>query len=292
RAPRRRLGRRRPRTTRRFPGRPPPQSRVLPRQAWPPPPARARPCALPSRSPSGLRSSPGQCYSERADEGLGRSPRADIPQKRDTRGSSEIGLAVEALLALSEAVEASDPYTRGHSARVARMAYEVGVRLDCDESQLARLLLGGTLHDIGKLAVRCEILNKPGPLTAEEVREVRAHPEIGARIVALDRGLRAAMPAVLHHHERWDGGGYPTGRAGSAIPLEARILRVVDSYDAMTSDPPYRGALRTDQAAEEVDRCSGTQFDPDIATVFLAALESGALFVTAALSAASTGKHA
>jgi HD-GYP domain-containing protein (c-di-GMP phosphodiesterase class II) len=206
-------------------------------------------------------------------------------------GGSEIGLAMEALLALSEAVEASDPYTRGHSARVARMAYEVGLRLDCDDSQLGRLLLGGTLHDIGKLAVRCEVLNKPGPLTAAELREVRAHPGIGARIVGLDRGLRAAMPAVLHHHERWDGGGYPTGRAGAAIPFEARILGVVDSYDAMTSDRPYRAALRTDQAAEEVDRCSGAQFDPDIAAAFLAAWESGAFFVTAALSAAAANSN-
>jgi HD-GYP domain-containing protein (c-di-GMP phosphodiesterase class II) len=169
------------------------------------------------------------------------------------------------------------------------MAYEVGVRLECDEPQLARLLLGGTLHDIGKLAVRCEVLNKPGPLTAGELREVRAHPEIGARIVALDRGLHAAMPAVLHHHERWDGGGYPTGRAGSAIPLEARILGVVDSYDAMTSDRPYRAALRTDEAVEEVDRCAGSQFDPDIAQAFLDAWESGAFFVTAALRAAANG---
>jgi len=169
------------------------------------------------------------------------------------------------------------------------MAYQVGRRIECDESQLYRLLLGGTLHDIGKLAVRCEVLNKPGPLTAGELREVRAHPEIGARIVSLDRGLRPAMPAVLHHHERWDGGGYPTGRAGSAIPLEARILGVVDSYDAMTSDRPYRAALRTDQAAEEVDRCAGTQFDPEIAHAFLDAWESGAFFVTTALSAAANG---
>jgi HD-GYP domain-containing protein (c-di-GMP phosphodiesterase class II) len=169
------------------------------------------------------------------------------------------------------------------------MAYEVGVRLSCDETQLARLRLGGTLHDIGKLAVRCEVLKKPGPLTAAELQEVRAHPEIGARIVALDRVLRTAMPAVLHHHERWDGGGYPTGRAGSAIPLEARILGVVDSYDAMTSNRPYRKALRSDQAAEEVDRCAGTQFDPDIAHAFLDAWESGIFFVTAALTAAANG---
>jgi HD-GYP domain-containing protein (c-di-GMP phosphodiesterase class II) len=199
---------------------------------------------------------------------------------------------MEALLALTEAVEATDPYTRGHSARVARMACEVGARLDCDEAQLARLVLGGTLHDIGKLAVRCEVLNKRGPLTDDEMREVRTHPEIGARIVALDPALRTAQLAVLHHHERWDGGGYPSGRAGSAIPLEARILGVVDSYDAMTSDRPYRAALRTDQAVEEVDRCSGTQFDPDIAQAFLAAWESGAFFVTAALTAATNGNGA
>jgi HD-GYP domain-containing protein (c-di-GMP phosphodiesterase class II) len=193
---------------------------------------------------------------------------------------------VSALLALSEAVEACDPYTRGHSARVASMAYEVGLRLDCDESELALLRLGGALHDVGKLGVRDEVLNKPGALTADELREVRAHPEIGARMVALDRALRAALPAVLYHHERWDGAGYPSGRAGPAIPLVARILGVVDSYDAMTSDRPYRSARPETQAAEEVDRCTGTQFDPEIAVTFLGAWESGAF--RAARSRAST----
>jgi HD-GYP domain-containing protein (c-di-GMP phosphodiesterase class II) len=171
---------------------------------------------------------------------------------------------VSALLALSEAVENCDPYTRGHSARVARMAYEVGLRLDCDESELTLLRLGGALHDVGKLAVRDEVLSKPGPLTENELREVRAHPEIGARMVSLDRALRSALPAVLYHHERWDGAGYPSGRAGSAIPLVARILGVVDSYDAMTSDRPYRRARPAARAVEEVDRCAGTQFDPEI----------------------------
>ena len=146
---------------------------------------------------------------------------------------------MSALLALSEAVENCDPYTRGHSARVARMAYEVGLRLDCDESELALLTLGGALHDVGKLGVRDEVLNKPGPLTADELREVRAHPEIGARMVA-------------------------------------RILGVVDSYDAMTSDRPYRRARPETRAAEEVERCAGTQFDPEVAEAFLDAWESGA----------------
>ena len=180
-----------------------------------------------------------------------------------------------ALLALSEAVEACDPYTRGHSVRVARMACEVGLRIDCDEPQLALLRLGGMLHDVGKLAVRDAVLHKPGPLTAGELREVRAHPEIGARMVALDRALRGTLPAVLHHHERWDGGGYPSGRAGPSIPLEARILGVVDSYDAMTSNRPYRAALPPERAAEEVERCAGTQFDPEVASAFLSLWESG-----------------
>jgi HD-GYP domain-containing protein (c-di-GMP phosphodiesterase class II) len=167
------------------------------------------------------------------------------------------------------------------------MAYEVGVRFDCDATQLTLLRLGGTLHDVGKLAVRDEVLHKPGPLTPSEVDEVRAHPEIGARMVALDRELRATLPAVLFHHERWDGGGYPTGCSGSAIPLEARILGVVDSYDAMTSNRPYRAALPSARAAEEVDRCAGTQFDPDVAEAFLSLWESGLLAATATLRAAA-----
>jgi HD-GYP domain-containing protein (c-di-GMP phosphodiesterase class II) len=194
---------------------------------------------------------------------------------------------VSTLLVLSEAIEARDPYTRGHSARVARMARAVGARLGCDDGRLALLGMGGALHDIGKLVVPEAILNKPGPLTPEEVAEVRTHPEIGARLVALDRTLRAALPGVLYHHERWDGGGYPSGRAGTEIPLEARILTVADCFDAMTSDRPYREAMPPDQAIEEVDRCAGSQFDPDVAVAFLAAWESGAFGVTAALRAAA-----
>jgi HD-GYP domain-containing protein (c-di-GMP phosphodiesterase class II) len=166
------------------------------------------------------------------------------------------------------------------------MAYEIGLRLDCDEPDLILLRLGGALHDVGKLGVRDAVLNKPGPLTADELCEVRAHPEIGARMVALDQALRAALPAVLYHHERWDGGGYPSGRAGSAIPLVARILGVVDSYDAMTSDRPYRTARTSAVAAEEVDRCAGTQFDPDVAAAFLELWQAGA-FASQALAAAS-----
>jgi HD-GYP domain-containing protein (c-di-GMP phosphodiesterase class II) len=195
---------------------------------------------------------------------------------------------VSALLALSEAIEARDPYTRGHSARVARMAHAVGARLGCDEGRLELLRLGGALHDVGKLVVSEAVLTKPGPLTEDEVAEVRCHPEAGARMVALDRGLRPALPGVLYHHERWDGDGYPTRRAGTEIPLEARILAVVDCFDAMTSDRPYRAALPAEEALAEVDRCRGSQFDPDVALVFLEAWQSGAFGVTAALRAAAS----
>ncbi len=187
---------------------------------------------------------------------------------------------MSALLALSEAIEARDPYTRGHSTRVARMAHAIGLRLGFDEARLAALGLGGALHDVGKLAVSEAILNKPGPLTEAEVEEVRRHPDTGARLVMLDDTLRPAIPGVLHHHERWDGAGYPSGRAGAEIPFEARILAVVDSFDAMTSNRPYRAALPAERAVAEVDRCSGSQFDPDVALAFLEAWESGAIGAT------------
>ena len=167
------------------------------------------------------------------------------------------------------------------------MAHAVGARLGCDDVRLAVLQLGGALHDVGKLAVPQAILNKPGPLTPDELAEVRAHPEIGARMVALDPSLRSALPAVLYHHERWDGAGYPNGKTGAEIPFDARVLAVADCYDAMTSDRPYRAALPAEQAAEEVDRWAGSQFDPDVAVAFLQAWESGAFGVTAALRAAA-----
>jgi HD-GYP domain-containing protein (c-di-GMP phosphodiesterase class II) len=167
------------------------------------------------------------------------------------------------------------------------MAHAVGIRLGCDEARLALLELGGALHDVGKLAISEAILHKPGPLTEAEFEEVRGHPEAGARLVVLDDTLRPATPGVLFHHERWDGAGYPSGRAGAEIPVEARILAVVDSFDAMTSDRPYRAALPAEHAIEEVDRCAGTQFDPDVAIAFLEAWESGAFAAVAALRAAA-----
>jgi putative nucleotidyltransferase with HDIG domain len=194
---------------------------------------------------------------------------------------------VSLLLSLARAVEARDPYSRGHSARVAALAEVIAERLGWDDARREALRLGGAFHDIGKLTVRPAVLRKAGPLSEEERAEVLGHPEAGARMMELVDSLRVAIPAVLNHHERWDGLGYPAGRAREQIPEEARILAVADSFDAMTSHRPYRPAMRPRLALEEVERCAGTQFDPALARLFVEAWESGALQLARALRVAA-----
>jgi putative nucleotidyltransferase with HDIG domain len=173
------------------------------------------------------------------------------------------------LSTLSRAIEARDPYTRGHSARVTTIAEAIARRLGWDEQRLELLHVGGRLHDVGKLGVSEEVLAKPGRLDEQELAQIREHPKLGARILMRVAAFRSALPYVLYHHERWDGRGYPTGRAGEEIPLEARVLAVADAFDAMTSNRPYRPALDREEALAEVARCAGTQFDPEIARIFL-----------------------
>jgi HD-GYP domain-containing protein (c-di-GMP phosphodiesterase class II) len=181
------------------------------------------------------------------------------------------------LLAITRAIEARDPFSSGHGARVSVLAEIVAARLGWDEDLVEVLRMGAALHDIGKLAVSERILRKAGPLDADELAEMRRHPEEGARMVALVRPLRTAVPAVLFHHERWDGHGYPHGVEGDAIPVEARVLAIVDTFDAMTSDRSYRRALSQAQAIDEIERCAGAQFDPDIVRVFVEAWRDGSL---------------
>jgi HD-GYP domain-containing protein (c-di-GMP phosphodiesterase class II) len=171
---------------------------------------------------------------------------------------------------------------------VAVLAEVVAARLGWDEAQIDVLRMGAALHDIGKLTVSEHILRKQGPLSEAELEEVRGHPEAGARMVELVKTLRAAVPCVRHHHERWDGRGYPEGRAGTAIPAEARVLAVVDAFDAITSDRPYRRALPAVHAIAELERCAGTQFDPEIVRVFVEAWRDGALEMPGALRAAAS----
>ena len=188
------------------------------------------------------------------------------------------------LSTLSRAIEARDPYTRGHSTRVTAIAEAIARRLGWDEERLELLQLGGPLHDVGKLGVSEEVLAKPGRLDEAELAQIREHPKLGARILLRVVALRGALPYVLYHHERWDGGGYPTGRAGERIPLEARVLAVADAFDAMTSDRPYRPALARDEAVAEVVRCAGTQFDPEVVRVFLELFAEAAELPAAAVS--------
>jgi putative nucleotidyltransferase with HDIG domain len=194
---------------------------------------------------------------------------------------------VTILLPLARAIESRERYSLGHSDRVSALAEVVARQLGWDEARRELLRVGGMLHDIGKLAVPESVLRKPGPLDDEERAEVLRHPEAGARIVSLVEQLRETVPAVLHHHERWDGGGYPAGRARDEIPEEARILAVADSFDAMTSNRPYRRALPARVALEELARCAGTQFDPEFALLFVEAWERGAFSLATVLRAAA-----
>ncbi len=181
--------------------------------------------------------------------------------------------------ALTGAVEVKDEYTGGHLQRVQAFARDVGLRLGLAERELELLEIASTLHDIGKIAVPESILNKPGPLDEEERAVIQRHPEVGARMLETIDGLREAAPFVLHHQERWDGGrdgpfpGYPAGLAGEAIPLGARIIAVVDCFDAMTTDRPYRRALGKSAARDALLAERGRQFDPRVVDTFLHVLE-------------------
>jgi HD-GYP domain-containing protein (c-di-GMP phosphodiesterase class II) len=180
------------------------------------------------------------------------------------------------LAAVSRALEKRDRM-EGHGERVAALAEAIALRLGWDEQRIARLRFAAPLHDIGKIAVPPEILGKRLPLSREELAEIRRHPHAGASLVRPIRAAHAALPCVLFHHERWDGRGYPHGIAGRAIPPEARIVSVADAFDAMTSTRPYRSALTTELALDEVERCSGSQFDPEAAAAFLEVWERGVL---------------
>lgn len=177
-------------------------------------------------------------------------------------------LVLGALHAMSSAIDARDPYTQGHSERVAKLGYEIAKILGISESACQEIYLAGLLHDLGKIGVPDHILHKAGPLTDEELAVIKQHPEIGHRIIERLGKLHFVSPGVLHHHERWDGKGYPHGLKQESIPLMARILAVADSFDAMTSSRPYRGAMPIDRAAGVIRDGAGQQWDPAIVDCF------------------------
>ena len=181
---------------------------------------------------------------------------------------------IETVTALANAIEIRDPYTHGHTDRVKVLARAIGAKMGWDNEKLATLWMGCTLHDIGKIGVPDSILSKPGPLTADEFAVMKTHPEIGAKIIEGVPFLKAAIPYVYYHHERYNGTGYPTGAAGEEIPVEGRLLAIVDAFDAITSDRPYRRGQSIAAACEELRIFSGIQFDPHILEVFFQVIDS------------------
>jgi putative nucleotidyltransferase with HDIG domain len=188
----------------------------------------------------------------------------------------------ETLASLSNALEAKDEYTSQHTEEVVRLAVSVAAELGLDLDGVRNIELGAVLHDIGKVRVPEAILNKPGPLTEAEWAVMKTHPEVGEKILRPIKSLNAILPIVRHHHERWDGTGYPDRLVGRRIPLGARIVAVCDAYRAMTEDRPYRVALSHEEARQELETGAGSQFDSDCVEALMQAVDrrdSGATVV-------------
>jgi len=176
---------------------------------------------------------------------------------------------IDTLGALTSAIDAKDSYTSGHSQRVTNLSVDLGREVALSREDLENVRIASLLHDIGKIGIPETILNKPGRLNDEEFEIIKSHTTLGVKILENVEFLEQVLSIILHHHERFDGKGYPAKISGETIPLGARIITVADTYDAMTSDRPYRKALSAEAALAEIARCKGTQFDPEIAEAFI-----------------------
>jgi putative nucleotidyltransferase with HDIG domain len=177
---------------------------------------------------------------------------------------------VEAITSMADAIDYRDPYTAQHSVRVAALSHRLARHLGLSSDQVDEITLAARVHDLGKMGIPNDILLKNGPLTAEEIAVMQQHPRIGAEVLQKYHNFKAALPIVLHHHERYDGRGYPDGLAADAIPIGAQIVAHADTYDAMTSDRPYRKGMRPEVALQRLSEASGTQFNPAVAGAFVA----------------------
>ncbi len=190
----------------------------------------------------------------------------------------QLQFAYEASLTmLANAIEVRDSYTRGHVERVTAYAETVAKSLQWSQEEINILRFGAILHDIGKIQIRDEILHKPGPLTPEEREEIETHPIVGAQMLAGIPFLEKVAPIVRHHHERWDGQGYPDGLSGEEIPMAARIVTLVDTFDAITTTRPYRVARSPEVARAELAKNAGTMLDPHLVEAFLQLCKTGAI---------------
>lgn len=177
---------------------------------------------------------------------------------------------LDMIKAVARVIDAGDPYMRGHCDKVMKYALAICKRLKLAKSQINAIKNASLLHDIGKMGIDSSILRKAGTLTSRDWNKVRLHPEIGAKIVGEGGLLKDEVPIIRYHHTRYDGNGYPVnGKRDGDIPLGARIIAVADAFDAMTSNRPYRKAMTKREAIDELRRCSGSQFDPEIVEAFL-----------------------
>jgi putative nucleotidyltransferase with HDIG domain len=191
------------------------------------------------------------------------------------KNSEEISELNEGLLVtLSEVIDLRDPYVLGHSKQVSKYATQIAELLGLKEKQIELIRKAGLLHDIGKLGIAMEILTKPGKLTRDEYEIIKNHAALGGELIKNSPSLRQLAPIIRHHHEYFNGQGYPDKIAGNQISIEARILAVADAVEAMTSDRPYRKALKPDQVIAELNKNSGTQFDPLVVEQAIAMIET------------------
>ncbi len=200
-----------------------------------------------------------------------------LPKPPDNGGITGIDTRSDSLsviYALVSAVEAKDPYTYGHSKKVNTYAVALAGAIGLSPDEVSKVSTAALLHDIGKIGIPDKVLNKKGKLSGEDWEAIKAHPRLGANIVGTMPHLVPYVNSILHHHERWDGGGYPEGLKGEEIPIEARILAIVDSFEAMTSVRPYRPALSLEQVVKELRQGAGLQFDPKLVEVFIGIIEA------------------
>jgi PAS domain S-box-containing protein/putative nucleotidyltransferase with HDIG domain len=215
--------------------------------------------------------------SQRSDKALSRTTRKLEEKVEELTKQYEVAKKgyLDTVRAFAFTLEARNQYTREHSERVTNYALDIARKMNLDSDTVELIQYAGRLHDIGKIAIKDDILTKPGGLSVTEFAEIRLHPAKGAEMLEPLGFMKESLDSIRYHHERFDGGGYPDRLAKTKIPLTARILAVADTFDAMTSDRPYRKALSVEQAVEELKKNSGTQFDPQIIQAFMQVLNSG-----------------